>query len=148
MYNHNKAQQSKNRVHISWDILYMWNLRIVLQLDFQHAKHCSGQYSTKQSFAVSIYQHLIYILYSLSYHLLWRLWPRHRTTNSINLPIGLCPNITLIGHKKRFDTKMLDTKVHGSTQKCPVLHKIALPSMHQLPLTLSNTPLPPLRNCD
>ena len=24
MYNHNKAQQSKNRVHISWDILYIW----------------------------------------------------------------------------------------------------------------------------
>ena len=23
MCNHNKAQQSKNRVHISWDILYM-----------------------------------------------------------------------------------------------------------------------------
>ena len=22
MYNHNKAQQSKNPVHISWDILY------------------------------------------------------------------------------------------------------------------------------
>ena len=22
MYNHNKAQQSQNRVHISWDILY------------------------------------------------------------------------------------------------------------------------------
>ena len=22
MYNHSKAQQSKNRVHISWDILY------------------------------------------------------------------------------------------------------------------------------
>ena len=22
MYNHNEAQQSKNRVHISWDILY------------------------------------------------------------------------------------------------------------------------------
>ena len=22
MYNHNKAQQSKNRVHISWDILF------------------------------------------------------------------------------------------------------------------------------
>ena len=26
MYNHNKAQQSKNRVHISWDILYMVNI--------------------------------------------------------------------------------------------------------------------------
>ena len=24
MYNHNKAQQSKNRAHISWDILYTW----------------------------------------------------------------------------------------------------------------------------
>ena len=24
MYNHNKAQQSKNRVHISWDILYLY----------------------------------------------------------------------------------------------------------------------------
>ena len=23
MYNHNKAQQSKNRVHISWDMLYV-----------------------------------------------------------------------------------------------------------------------------
>ena len=23
MYNHNKAQQSKDRVHISWDILYV-----------------------------------------------------------------------------------------------------------------------------
>ena len=26
MYNHNKAQQSKNRVHISWDILYAADL--------------------------------------------------------------------------------------------------------------------------
>ena len=25
MYNHNKAQQSKKRVHISWDILYVSN---------------------------------------------------------------------------------------------------------------------------
>ena len=24
MYNHNKAQQSKNRVHIFWDILYIY----------------------------------------------------------------------------------------------------------------------------
>ena len=29
MYNHNKAQQSKNRVHISWDILYMNNRHFV-----------------------------------------------------------------------------------------------------------------------
>ena len=30
MYNHNKAQQSKNRVHISWDILY--DLHISLEV--------------------------------------------------------------------------------------------------------------------
>ena len=29
MYNHNKAQQSKNRVHISWDILYLTLLFIM-----------------------------------------------------------------------------------------------------------------------
>ena len=33
MYNHNKAQQSKNRVHISWDILYSL-------LSFQHKNIC------------------------------------------------------------------------------------------------------------
>ena len=56
--------------------------------------------------------------------------------------------ITLVRHKKaRFDSKM-----HGSTQKspvrqkkCPVRHKNALPSMHQLTLPLSNIP-PPVRN--
>ena len=35
MYNHNKAQQSKNRVHISWDILYLrvTDYKNPLQLD-------------------------------------------------------------------------------------------------------------------
>ena len=32
MYNHNKAQQSKNRVHISWDILYCGSIYISLKL--------------------------------------------------------------------------------------------------------------------
>ena len=32
MYNHNKAQQSKNRVHISWDILYIQGLVIYARL--------------------------------------------------------------------------------------------------------------------
>ena len=31
MYNHNKAQQSKNRVHISWDILYAQEYTAKLQ---------------------------------------------------------------------------------------------------------------------
>ena len=33
MYNHNKAQQSKNRVHISWDILY------TITADSKNVKH-------------------------------------------------------------------------------------------------------------
>ena len=33
MYNHNKAQQSKNRVHISLDILYTISNVIIRQLD-------------------------------------------------------------------------------------------------------------------
>ena len=57
--------------------------------------------------------------------------------------------LTLVQHKNAlFDKKymvrhknaLIDTKIHGSTQKCPVRHKNALPSMHQLPLPLSNTP--------
>ena len=31
MYNHNKAQQSKNRVHISWDILYLIQIPRVIR---------------------------------------------------------------------------------------------------------------------
>ena len=31
MYNHNKAQQSKNRVHISWDILYVYPVYYIFQ---------------------------------------------------------------------------------------------------------------------
>ena len=30
MYNHNKAQQSKNRVHISWGILYVHDVQAML----------------------------------------------------------------------------------------------------------------------
>ena len=34
MYNHNKAQQSKNRVHISWDILYIhaWSGQLLIKV--------------------------------------------------------------------------------------------------------------------
>ena len=32
MYNHNKAQQSKNRVHISWGILYA----VIIRMEANH----------------------------------------------------------------------------------------------------------------
>ena len=32
MYNHNKAQQSKNRVHMSWDILYLLTVTAIVAL--------------------------------------------------------------------------------------------------------------------
>ena len=44
MYNHNKAQQSKNRVHISRDILYMHmhlgigEKKLIYQFCFKSAK--------------------------------------------------------------------------------------------------------------
>ena len=38
VYNHNKAQQSKNRVHISWDILYLYQKTYMLFHDPFHYK--------------------------------------------------------------------------------------------------------------
>ena len=37
MYNHNKAQQSKNRVHISWDILYLL-VNVAIELSRSNAR--------------------------------------------------------------------------------------------------------------
>ena len=38
MYNHNKAQQSKNRVHISWDILYSRAFSMIHSIPIQVKK--------------------------------------------------------------------------------------------------------------
>ena len=51
-----------------------------------------------------------------------------------------CVIITPVQQKKPSSTQkypVFDTKIHGSTQKCPVRQKNVLPSMHQLPLPLS-----------
>ena len=50
MYNHNKAQQSKNRVHISWDILYQPKNNDLRQ----HDAHVMPQCRTLNSIAVYI----------------------------------------------------------------------------------------------
>ena len=50
MYNHNKAQQSKNRVHISWDILY-----VIFQ----------WRNPMETSFDVSSVQKLIHLFYGI-----------------------------------------------------------------------------------
>ena len=42
MYNHNKAQQSKNRVHISWDILYILILTLSIST-WDHALRPANQ---------------------------------------------------------------------------------------------------------
>ena len=41
MYNHNKAQQSKNRVHISFDILYVEHCRAAGELSRNNARMMS-----------------------------------------------------------------------------------------------------------
>ena len=40
MYNHNKAQQSKNRVHISWDILYVYTKIYIYIWYFGGCRNC------------------------------------------------------------------------------------------------------------
>ena len=47
MYNHNKAQQSKNLVHISWDILYIWWLWV---------KWCDFYWFTRHVMVKNIYK--------------------------------------------------------------------------------------------
>ena len=44
MYNHNKAQQSINRVHISWDILYVPQIVIVI-IYTTAAWHLCGEFT-------------------------------------------------------------------------------------------------------
>ena len=48
MYNHNKAQQSKNRVHISWDILYLHEVKnINFAVDMGHVNAKSALVTSK-----------------------------------------------------------------------------------------------------
>ena len=59
MYNHNKAQQSSNRVHISWDILYVDprdKVKIVSLLSYLYHGHpftSQAAYMLKQGRVVS-----------------------------------------------------------------------------------------------
>ena len=51
MYNHNKAQQSKNRVHISWDILY-----------FDDLQYCMSICLVFSDYFIQVYMYFILIL--------------------------------------------------------------------------------------
>ena len=76
MYNHNKAQQSKNRVHISWDILYLCSdgynyhsVAIVVQL-----AHRAGTLNISCTIHTNAYQSCF----------LWRI----QIGNAVNRPLG------------------------------------------------------------
>ena len=56
MYNHNKAQQSKNRVHISWDILY--SVKHDIHMYVFHKLHKSRRGST-QAFTLTPLPYLL-----------------------------------------------------------------------------------------
>ena len=47
MYNHNKAQQSKNRVHISWDVLYVWVVELSISLTPRAVNEIQNQHIPK-----------------------------------------------------------------------------------------------------
>ena len=53
MYNHNKAQQCKNRVHISWDILYVWDynmagVAVAMVISTMHVKSCIDTHNVRK----------------------------------------------------------------------------------------------------
>ena len=50
MYNHNKAQQSKNRVHISWDILYK-----TIEVEMKWVKCYFQEYEQSKCHVISLY---------------------------------------------------------------------------------------------
>ena len=66
MYNHNKAQQSKNRVHISWDILYESDQQFVryskIQWDTNISKHDLKKFKVKVMGEVKSQGHIVYPL--------------------------------------------------------------------------------------
>ena len=63
MYNHNKAQQSKNRVHISWDILYI----------HAHEKYlCCMQENGRRSFAMTAASYLMQPVITQCITVAWR----------------------------------------------------------------------------
>ena len=66
MYNHNKAQQSKNRVHISWDILYVTYVSVQMPCRyFQRATNGHSRICCKWSFIFlnsSSYNNVVMIL--------------------------------------------------------------------------------------
>ena len=77
MYNHNKAQQSKNRVHISWDILYVDYLQDPLQFRLDTYEYRMSARSkvaslchTAYSYDFKIFLRLIYLISDLMHLLL------------------------------------------------------------------------------
>ena len=53
MYNHNKAQQSKNRVHIYWDILYILFCKLTQHIQFYTI--CTTQYYHDEDYTMQIW---------------------------------------------------------------------------------------------
>ena len=72
--------------------------------------------------------------------------PRIDRQVSVDRQVGIIINYNTHSTQKspvRQQNAWFDTKKPGSTHKCPVRHKNALPSMHQLALLLSNIPPAP-----
>ena len=80
MYNHNKAQQSKNRVHISWDILYLtWKCVFHSPFSIKHRgyKHSLSFFGhTKQFLFIAHFVILtcVYLEKCIILRFLWRRW--------------------------------------------------------------------------
>ena len=95
MYNHNKAQQSKNRVHISWDILYPPGIRCCLSLGsfniglFQ-CSICRSRYTLSHKIKIQILTCKRYILtLCYTHHLvIWNWVSEYSTHIMFSYPLG------------------------------------------------------------
>ena len=70
MYNHNKAQQSKNRVHIAWDILYMYVSSAssfhITKIDFFFSESLRVQRNLKYVSYLIQHRKMYFVLYSIA----------------------------------------------------------------------------------
>ena len=66
MYNHDKAQQSKNRVHISCDILYMWSLSMITKLESLSQENEHNLKCVEPRYILFIYTKFLVLIWTMN----------------------------------------------------------------------------------
>ena len=90
MYNHNKAQQSKNRVHISWDILYDCNSASeIILLSYGEIIYMDrSKAAAQQCTTASLLGSATYVVVLVAYVWLSQRTPGMQSSHSSNIFLG------------------------------------------------------------